>query len=113
GSNHLLAERPDLLDITGAFPDHGEFIATQSRGESACCRKPLQPLAHRDEDAIAKGMPHAIVDELEIVDVHEHDADQMTVRAGPVDRHVEQLEEMAAVRQSGQRVTLCQLLEAP
>ncbi len=107
-----LAQRADIFDAAGVFPDHGELIPAEPRRKPALTHHSFEAFAHGHQHAVAERVPHPIVDVLEVVDVQKHDAHQVFTRARALDGRVEQRKEVTPVRQSGQRITLRQFLQA-
>ena len=60
-----------------------------------------QPLPRRDQQAVADGMPEAVVDNLELVEVQEKQR-ETTVRVDAVQGRLHHVEQGRSVRQSGQ-----------
>jgi hypothetical protein len=87
----------------GLREDHAELLAAQSNGHIAVVGQLAQQLAEACQDAIADLVAVAIVDPLEVIEV----ADQQ----GDVRMLGDQLGEMAAVAQAGQRIVRGQMLE--
>ena len=87
--------------LPGRRPDQGqELVATEPRQQRVLVGAPAQPLGDGHEQRVADGVPEAVVDALEVVEVDEDDRDRL--RFG--DRVREPLAEQRAVGQAGQRV---------
>ena len=63
-----------------------------------------QPLGDGDEQLVAGGVAGAVVDGLEVVEVHEEDGDRAAAAVGAGQRVVEPVGEQRAVGQAGERV---------
>ena len=90
-----------------------EFIAPQARGETESLGGLLQALSDADEHAVAEGVAHAVVEILEVVEIDEEYGDAAAARARPLDRAVQEDEELAPVRKQRERVMLRQMLQQP
>ena len=53
--------------------EDGELVAAQAGGGVAGTEARDDPLAHRDQQRVARGVPEAVVHRLEVVEVDEHD----------------------------------------
>ena len=63
-----------------------------------------QPLADLLEHPVARGVPEAVVDRLEVVEVHEQDDDAPVLPASPLQGVRDAVGEQRAVREAGERV---------
>ena len=63
GHRRHLVVRRDVLD------QDGEFVAAKARHRVGGAHAPVQPAGHGDEQLIADGVPVAVVDGLELIDV--------------------------------------------
>src|SRR5256885_10529726 len=64
----------DLTRLAGACigaANHSELISTEPRNECAGARHLTRSTRDRDKHAITKGVPHAVIDGLEIVEIDE------------------------------------------
>ena len=71
---------------------------------TACWGSAAQAFRHRDEELVAQVVAHAVVDDLEAVDVQEEHAEQDVGPGLSGERLVELVGEIGAVRQLGQCV---------
>ena len=88
-----------------------EFVAPQARGEPETLRGLLETLSDADEHAVAEGVAHAVVEILEVVEVDEEHGDPGAALPCALERAVEEDEELAPVREQGERVVLRQMLQ--
>jgi len=85
---HVGAQDDELVP-----PEPGDRVAVTDRL--------AQPLRRRDQQAVADGMPEAVVDNLELVEVQEKQR-ETTVRVDAVQGRLHHVEQGRSVRQSGQ-----------
>src|ERR1700677_2455 len=81
-----------------------ELIAPQARGEPETLGGFLEALSDADEHAVAESVAHAVVEILEVVEVDEEHGDAAAARSRPLDRAVQEDEELAPVRKQRERV---------
>ena len=93
-------------------PEEDEELITALPRDEVCraCRA-LQPSRHRAQQLIAGGVPEAVVDELEVVQVDEEDGGRALFVRGPRESVVEPLLEGDAVREARQRIVEGDVLE--
>src|SRR3984957_11482561 len=89
---------PDVLQIGGVSDDDCKFIAAQARREADFPCRVLQAMRKTDQDTVAKGVSHAVIQILEIIDIEEKYADQTALSSRPNNRGVEQHEKFPPVR---------------
>jgi hypothetical protein len=94
-----------------ALVHDGELVAAEARAVAVLADDAAQPLADLLQDLVAELVAEAVVDDLEVVDVEEHDRDAAAHRARARDRVAEPHEQMPAVGQARQRVVLRQMLQ--
>ena len=96
-----MARAACLVDIAR---QHGELVAAETREHVVAARRAAEALDHRLQHLVADRVAVAIVDALEAVEVEQEDGVRAARRGGELRRHVERLEQHAAVRQAGQRI---------
>ena len=74
-------------------------------------RDGLEPARDGDKHAIPVGMPHAVVERLEVVDVEEEHADALARDASSIKCFVERAEQLSAIGNARQRILLRELLQ--
>ena len=93
---------------------HGELIAAPARQHAFERRSGLLEAARGlHHELVAGSVAERVVDELEAIDVDEHDRDApATPRAHVAQRAIELIHEVAAIRQAGECVVIARMLEA-
>ena len=82
-----------------------EFVAAQARDHVVGAHRRHQPLGHFHQQAVAGGMAHAVVDQLEPVQVQEQHRERHAVaQARTLDRMTQAVEQVGPVGQAGQVV---------
>src|SRR6185437_14496129 len=66
-----------------------------------------QPLRHLDEELVPGGMPQAIVDHLETVEIEEEDGEVLVAPGGAREGMVETVEQEGTVWQPGEGIVEC------
>ena len=90
--------------IADLLAQHDELVAAEAGHGVTQTQRRLNPAGDRLEQSVAGVVPEAVVDELEVVDVHEHDRRVPDV-GPPAGQHVpEAIEEERPVGKAGQRV---------
>ena len=94
-----------VVGVDDRVEDDPELVAAEARDGVARSERADQPLTDGDQQAVADGVPDALVDDLEPVQVEEHDRDR---RGGPgVGRRqgvTDPVGQQLAVREAGDRV---------
>ncbi len=93
--------RADRLPARAVQERH-ELVAAEACQQRRRARMRAKPLGHRDQQGIADGVPAAVVDGLEVIEVDERDGAQVALRRR--ERGLQPRGEQAPVRQPGQRV---------
>ena len=91
--------------------DHRELVAAQPGDDVRLAQAPLQQIGDPPQDRVADGVPVAVVDELEAVDVEHHEARRHRIALGERDGRGQLLLERTAVEQPRQRVVVGQMLQ--
>ena len=81
------------------FEQHDELVAAEARGGVARADALREALCEVDEGGVARAVPEAVVDRLEVVDVEEHHAELALLAARAADRVAHALDEQRAVGQ--------------
>jgi hypothetical protein len=82
--------------------DQGKFVAAQTRDDIFVVQGFPDPGRHMLQDMVADGMSEAVVQPLEVVDVHQAKDD--AVFGAGVGQGLQVFQKTAPVRQSGQRI---------
>ena len=90
-----------------------ELVAALSRDHVGLPGEGHQTRGQLDEQVIARDVPQAVVDELEVIQVHEDDADGQIEPARASDGILELLLEARAVRQTRELVVVRQVRDLP
>jgi len=61
--------------VRGGFEQHDELIASNSPDRVLVADRALQSFGSDDQDSVARGVPEAVVDVLEAVDIHKERSD--------------------------------------
>ena len=112
-----LLEDPDrgpfgFCHPAGVLEEHGELVAVEARDRVAGANGSQDPHPDFDQEAVAFGVAHPVVDQLEVVDVEIEDADLGARLASHLQGVLEAVNETSPVRQSRQRVMLGQVMRA-
>ena len=91
----------DLGFLRLTVDQYRELVATDAGQRVGICHAALEPLAHRAQQFVARGVAEPIVDLLEVVEIDE-DQHELAV----AHRLVEPLREQQPVRQPGQRIVM-------
>ena len=86
---------------------HGELVTTHTGHGVADSDTVDEPVRRRFEQHVARRMPHAVVDEFEIVEVQRQHRDRAPIAAMQLHGVRQPLVEQRSVRQAGQRVAQC------
>src|SRR5450755_4322282 len=111
GLNNTHPGRLDVFAALSTGENDGEFVATQPRSKTERLDCRLQTFRKTHQDTIAKGVPHAIVDVLEIVNIKKVHPYLRSCRARALNCGVKENEPFSAVWKASQRIVLCQLLK--
>ncbi len=91
--------------IGGVLEQHGELVAAEAGGRVARTQAAPQAVGHGAEQLVARPVPEAVVDQLEVVEVDEgHGRDGGVGAADPGQRVLDPVEEQRPVGQSGEGV---------
>ncbi len=101
GPNHAFCDVRSRGLVGNLLEQHDELIAAKARDRVTRAQGALQPRRDPHQQLVAGAMAEAVVDELEVVDVQEHDGD-LGVR--PRQRVPEAVHEQHAVGQTGQGI---------
>ncbi len=107
-----LRNRCRPLSVPGRMDDDGKLVATEPGDDVVLPEHAMDPLGEGLDQGIAGGMTEGVVDGLETIDVEEHDR----VAPPPIPALLESLEvspEHGPVVQTGQLITIGQVLETP
>ena len=88
----------------GTRNDHQEFVAPQARNGVGVAGHRPQPLGGAAQQLVAVGMPEALVDALEVVEIEKEHGDRTAASTRIHQRPAEPVEREEAVRQAGQLV---------
>jgi hypothetical protein len=99
-----------LLAVFG--DDDDEFVARQARHGVGVAQGRAQARRHRHQEHVAGLVAHAVVDELEAVEVDQHDPHRVAAAVRIGHGLAEAVLQQRAVRQAGQRVVLGHVVHA-
>ena len=100
-----LRDPPRLVLVRDVVEDDPELVAAEPGDGVAGSQARREPLADRDQQAVADGVADALVDDLEAVEVeHDHGDGSGVVRADARERVGDAVRQQLAVRQPGRRV---------
>ena len=88
----------------GARQDQRELVATDARRVVSVAKDPTEPLTERSDRSVARLVAVFVIDQLEIVEIDEHQREGPAIPHAPRDRHVEEAIEGATVEESGERI---------
>ena len=101
---HAVRRVGGLLDAVDVLEQQRELVAAEARRGVGRADARGQALRHLDEHLVAGGVPQAVVDRLEVVEVEEDHGHALALAARAGDRMADALGEQGAVRQAGHRV---------
>ena len=108
-SQHPLGDRAGFRDrVVDARQHHRELVAAQPRDDVLRAHGMPEPAGHGDEQRVADGVAERVVDDLEVVEVDEQDAERL--RAGR-ELGAQALHEQQPVGQLGERVVVGLMVE--
>ena len=79
---------PGVVDAADPVDDHPELVAAEAGDRVAGPEAALEPLADRDEEAVADGVAEALVDHLEAVEVEQDQGDRVGLDAAIADERM-------------------------
>ncbi len=115
---HLERQRQRIQNATGgnlgtpfvhAVQKQGKFIPTESAKRVHITQALLDALGHFNQHAVAKSMPHGVIDVLEPVQIQKEDTELPVVTLGDVQRKVHPLGQQQPVGQTRQHIAVGQL----
>ena len=106
GVEDLLGDLGGVLGAVDAGQQEQEIIGAEPCHGIAPTHGADQTLADRAQDLIAAREPERIVDQLEAVEVEDHDREQLLAAPRPLDRLGQTVIEQQAVGQAGQRIVV-------
>src|ERR1700677_3349185 len=109
GVHQLPADCSNAFHVLYTVEHDGELVAAETRREATGTCPCSQPLRNRTQHAVAESMTEAIVDVLEIVEIHEKYTDGREVRLRPCNDGLQMHEQLTPVRQLRQWVVLGQM----
>ena len=83
---------------------HDEFISTEAPDRVAGAKRGAEPRGQPDQQQVADIVAAGVVDELEVVEVKEHDRERPTRAAGATEGVLKPVEEQRAVGKARQRI---------
>ena len=92
------------LGHLAGLEQQGEFVTAEAGHRVTRRVGGFEPLGHCDEHTVAEVVAEAVVDHLEVVDVHEQHGNRCRPAVGAVEGMGDPVEEERPVGQSGQRV---------
>ena len=90
---------------------HGELVATQARDHVVGTHMLAQALADTAQHQVAGIVAVTVVDRLEVVEIDQHQRHRLATAIGVGHGRLDLLDQVAAVRQFGQRVVECRMLQ--
>ena len=99
-----------LYDMVHAFSaalvhqHQDELVAAQARDRVAFTHADLEPLRHHLQQLVARAVPQAVVEILEVVQVEERNRELVPLALGVRDRLMQAVVQEVAVGQSGKRI---------
>ena len=109
-----LGDHRRLVRVADVVEQQRELVAAQPRDGVVGAQRRFEPSRDRLQQLVADGVPEAVVDDLEAVEVEEQHrrAALGVVALGAPDRLVEAVDEQHAVREAGERVVQRVVLQA-
>ena len=110
--NAALEHPPDPIGEPGctgcveATGDDEELVARDPPDDVVAPHAVADPLGGEDEQLVADGMTHRVVDELELVEIEEHQRDRPTGSPRLAEHRVDVLDDQDAIRQAGEIVVV-------
>jgi len=104
GTARLFGHDGDLFDFAGAHDDH-EIIPAESRHRGDRPGHGLEPLGDFLKELVALGVPEAVIDPLEVVQVHQQHRES---RIALFDGVINAIQQQLPVRQARERIEMRQ-----
>ena len=95
---HAIGDLVDLRRDVDVLDQQRELVATEAGDGVAGPDHRREPGGDRDQQLVAAGVAEAVVDQLEVVEVHEEHADRSAVAVAAAERVTDSVEEQRAVR---------------
>ena len=111
GVHHALGDLDRLHLVLGLVQQDRELVAAEAGGRVDGPHRVLQAASDLPEHDVAGGVAEAVVDVLEVVDVHEQDRHRQVVAALAGERVADAVAEQGAVGQAGEDVVEGLVLE--
>ena len=104
GGGDAVGDRDRLVLVGEPVDEDAELIAAEAGDDVARPQVPAQARRHRSQQLVAGVVAHAVVDQLEVVEVEEEDPDRRAGDGAALERVVERVDEAEPVGQAGERV---------
>ena len=101
---HALGQLVRRLRILDPFADHHELVAPEACDEIVRPESALEPFTELDEQPVTGGVAHAVVQDLEAVDVEEEECGVRSSAARSAADAADPVEQHVAVREAGETV---------
>ena len=109
GVEHALRQGRRLHHLRAAFCQHGKFVAPQARQGNPRPKQAAEAFGHQFEQLIANVMAEAVVDDLEVVQVHQQQGAATLMHLRGSQGLLGAIGEQQAVGQVGERVVMGQV----
>ena len=103
---HLARDHLRVLGLVDVRQQHGELVAAEAGEGVAAAQRGRQPARDRTQQQVALGVAEGVVDQLEAVDVDEHDCERAGAALRLRDRELEAILEQHPVGQVGELVVV-------
>lgn len=103
---HLAGYRLRGGVVRDILQNNYKFIAAETSDGIGFPQAVLQPLRHGFQHGIARGMPQAVIDRLEMIDIHEQHGERALRPLGPRQGVAESILQQLPVRQLGERIII-------
>ena len=101
GGGDAVGDRHRLVLVGEAVDEDAELVAAEAGDDVAGPQVGAQPRRHRPQQLVAGVVAHAVVDQLEVVEVEEEDPDRRARDGAALERVAQRVDEAGPVRQAG------------
>ena len=112
GVEHALDDLKPLFDVDEVVQQDDEFVTPQACDGVGFAQDSHRALGKLDQQPVTTGVPKAVVDRLETIQIEQTDGQPGLLAPGCGDRHVQSVVEQRPVGQIGQQIEVCQFLQA-
>ena len=106
--DHVLRQPSERSGIDVVADQQCEFIATEPRADMRCASQGGEPIAHCNQQFVAKRMPKPVIDSFETVKIDQQQGGMSACLFAAPRSRFQRLDQHHAIRQAGQHVMASQ-----